>query len=312
VRARLALLATAILFSTGGAAIKACSMSSWQVATFRSAFAVVALLLAVPSTRTRWTLPVLLVGASQAATMVLFVSSTKLTTAANAIFLQSTAPLYVLVLAPLVLREPVRRSDVAFLLAFLVGLCTIFLAEAPPTTTAPDPVTGNWLALASGVAWACTVMGFRWTAREGTSFGATLLAGNVIVAIVGLPMALPLGEPTVADWSIVAFLGVFQIALSYALLSIGMREVPALEASLLMLLEPALNPAWAWIVHGERVAPAALAGGGIVVATTVAKTAVDARRTRLSATAAGPAAARACAAGGTHATSPAARDRAGS
>jgi len=176
-------------------------------------------------------------------------------------------------------------------------------------------VTGNWLALASGVAWACTVTGFRWTAREGTSFGATLLAGNVIVAVVGLPMALPVAGATAADWTIVAALGVFQIALSYALLSIGMREVPALEASLIMLLEPALNPAWAWLVLGERVGTTTLAGGGIVLATTVVKTAVDAvaRRAVVSGEVAGPVdPARAAVEAGTRAASPAARDRADS
>ena len=291
-RARLALHLTAVHFSTGGAAVKACSLGSWQVATFRSAVAVAALLITVPSTRTRWTLPVCLVGASQAATMILFVTSTKLTTAANAIFLQSTAPLYVLVLAPLVLREPVRRTDVVFLVAFLVGLCTIFFGDAPSAATAPNPALGNVLAVASGVTWALTVTGFRFAAREGSTFGATLLAGNVIVAVVGLPLALPVVGATTADWTFIVFLGVFQIALSYALLSIGMREVPALEASLLMLLEPALNPVWAWLVHGERVGAATLVGGAVVVATTALKAIVDWRLYAVPAGAPSPASAR--------------------
>ncbi len=277
-RARLALLATALLFSTGGAAVKACSLGSWQVAAFRSAFAVAALLIAVPSARARWTPPVFVVGVSQAATMILFVTATKLTTAANAIFLQSTAPLYVLVLAPLVLREPVRRTDVVFLVAFVVGLCTIFFADAPAAATAPNPALGNVLAVASGVTWALTVIGFRWTAREGVGLGTTWLAGNLIVMLIGLPMALPVGGATATDWTIIAFLGVFQITLAYAFMSIGMREVPALEASLIMLVEPALNPVWAWLVHGERVGAATLAGGAMIVATTAAKTIVDARR----------------------------------
>jgi drug/metabolite transporter (DMT)-like permease len=272
VRARLYLLATAILFSTGGAAVKACGLGSWQVAGLRSAIAVAALLIAVPSTRARWTLPVLVVGGSQALTMISFVTATKLTSAANAIFLQSTAPLYVVLLAPILLREPVRRSDVAFLAAFVVGLGTIFLGDRSPTATAPNPALGNWIAAASGVAWAFTVIGFRWTARDPASFGAALLAGNVIVALVALPLGWPITGATPADWAIVAFLGVVQIGLAYALLSIGMREVPALEASLLMLLEPVLNPLWTWIVHGERVGPASLVGGGIVLAATAART----------------------------------------
>lgn len=276
-RARLYLLATALLFSTGGAAIKACGLGSWQVAGLRSAFAVAALLIAVPSARARWTRPVAVVGVSQAATMLLFVASTKLTTAANAIFLQSTAPLYVLLLAPLLLRERVRGADVAFLGAFVAGLALIVLGEASPSATAPDPAVGNWLAVASGVAWACTVMGYRWAARDPTTFGAAWLAGNVIVTVVALPLGWPIVGATSTDWAIVAFLGVFQIGLAYALLGMGMREVPAFEASLLMLLEPVLNPIWTWLVHGERVGSASLAGGAVVLAATVAKMAVDAR-----------------------------------
>jgi drug/metabolite transporter, DME family len=274
-RARLALLATALLFSTGGAAVKACRLGSWQVIALRSLFAVAALLVAAPSTRGRWTSRVVFVGVTQAATMILFVSATKLTTAANAIFLQSTAPLYVLALAPLVLREPIRRRDVAFLVAFAVALLTIFFGEAAPSTTAPNPALGNWLATASGFAWACTVIGFRLTARDPATFGPALLAGNVIAALVSLPLALPITDARATDWAIVAYLGVFQIGLAYALLSIGMREVPALEASLLMLLEPVLNPVWTWLVHGERPGMATLVGGAIVLGATAVKTIVD-------------------------------------
>jgi len=93
-----------------------------------------------------------------------------------------------------------------------------------------------------------------------------------------LPFGWPIVGASTADWAIVAFLGVFQIGLAYALLGTAMREVPALEASLLMLLEPVLNPVWTWLVHGERVGAASLVGGTIVLMATVAKTAVDTRR----------------------------------
>jgi drug/metabolite transporter (DMT)-like permease len=213
--------------------------------------------------------------------MLLFVSSTKLTTAANAIFLQSTAPLYVLLLAPVLLREPVSRTDLCFVAAFLGGLAIIFVGDASPTATAPNPALGNWLGVASGVAWASTVMGYRWAARDPSVFGAALLAGNVIVALVAIPLGWPI-TATAHDWAIVAFLGVFQISLSYAFLAIAMREVPALEASLLMLLEPVLNPVWTWLVHGERVGVASLVGGAIVLVTTAVRTWLDAVETRRS------------------------------
>jgi len=279
-RARLYLLATAVLFSTGGAAVKACSLSNWQVAGLRSATAVLALLVAVPSTRARWTWPVVAVGASQAMTMISFVTATKLTTAANAIFLQSTAPLYVLLLAPFLLREPIRPRDLGFLAAFGVGLGVIFLGDRTPSATAPDPALGNLIAAGSGLAWAFTVMGFRWTARDPRTFGAALLAGNVIVALVALPLGWPIAGARPTDWAIIAFLGTVQIGLAYALLSVAMREVPALEAALLMLLEPVLNPVWTWLVHGEHVGSASLAGGAIVLAATAARTWIDAVETR--------------------------------
>ena len=107
---RYGVLAAALLFSTGGAAIKACSLTGWQVAGFRSGVAAVALWLLVPGARRQWNWRTLLAGIFYAATLILFVTANKLTTSANAIFLQSTAPLYLLLLGPLVLREPVRRE----------------------------------------------------------------------------------------------------------------------------------------------------------------------------------------------------------
>src|SRR5690242_14132764 len=108
IRQRLMLLAAATLFSTGGAAIKAASVSSWQVASFRSAVASVTLLLLFPAARRLANWRLWPVGLAYSGTLVLFVLSTRLTTAANAIFLQSTAPLYLLALAPLLLHEHIR------------------------------------------------------------------------------------------------------------------------------------------------------------------------------------------------------------
>ena len=105
--------AAALLFSTGGAAIKACSLSSWAVASFRSGIAAVVLWLLLPGARRGWTWRTILIGAVYAATLILFVLANKSTTSANAIFLQSTAPLYLLLLGPLVLREPIRKADLA-------------------------------------------------------------------------------------------------------------------------------------------------------------------------------------------------------
>ena len=161
-RARLMVLAAAVLFSTGGAAIKATSLSGWQVASFRSGFAALALLAFLPRSRRLPTSPMWLVGVVYAATLVLFVTATKLTTSANAIFLQDTSPLYVLLLSPFVLGERVRRADVLFMLALAAGLLAFFLGHHQPLDTAPNPFLGDLVAAASGVTWAATIIGLRW------------------------------------------------------------------------------------------------------------------------------------------------------
>ena len=117
VRSRLALLAAAALFSTGGAAFKAVTLTAWQVAGARSAVAAVVLLLAIPEARGKWTWRMVPVAAAYAATLVLFVVANRLTTSANAIFLQSAAPLYVLLMGPLLLHEPVQRSHLFYMAA---------------------------------------------------------------------------------------------------------------------------------------------------------------------------------------------------
>ena len=110
-QARLQLVFAALLFSTGGAAIKASTLSGWQVASFRSGVAALTLLLLVPAARRGWGWRPALVGVAYAATLILFVTANKLTTSANTIFLQATSPVYLLLLGPLFLKEPVRRSD---------------------------------------------------------------------------------------------------------------------------------------------------------------------------------------------------------
>src|SRR5437867_1071975 len=160
-RSRLEIFAAAALFSTGGAAIKACTLSGWQLASFRSGVAALAVLVMLPASRRLPRGRALAVGAAYATTMILFVRANKLTTAANSIFLQSAAPLYVLLLAPWLLREKIRPRDLGFMAAIGAGLAMFFIGEQTPYASAPDPLSGNILAALSGVAWALTVIGLR-------------------------------------------------------------------------------------------------------------------------------------------------------
>ena len=280
--ARLEVLAAAALFSSGGALIKAIHFSGWQVASFRSTVAAVALFLLLPEVRRRPTLRVLGIGVAYASTMILFVLSNKMTTSASAIFLQSTAPLYVLLLSPWLLHEKIRSRDLVFMAVLALGLGLFFVGFDPVSATAPNPKLGNVLALASGVAWALTIMGLRDLGKRGGSGGgswgpAAAFWGNIFAALGCLPMALPAGPSRPTDWLLVAVLGVFQIALAYVFLLRGIKNVGAFEASLLLLLEPVLNPVWAWMVHGERPGAWSMAGGAVILLSTVVKSWVDGR-----------------------------------
>lgn len=282
-RARLLVLASAVLFSTGGAAIKSTTLTSWQVASFRSGVAAVAILIMLRGARRLPDRATWLVGAIYAATMVLFVTANKLTTAANAIYLQGTAPLYILLAAPLLLREPVKKADLLFMGSLAVGLGAFFMGQEPASGTAPNPPLGNIAALASGLTWAGTVIGLRWLGRRANGVNATqpsLVAGNLLACLGTLPLALPLGEVAATDVGIILFLGVFQIGLAYVCLSGGIGQVPALETSLLLLLEPVLNPVWAWLVHGEAPSDWAIVGGAIIMAATAVRTMWDVRAAR--------------------------------
>lgn len=270
---RLQILGAALLFSTGGAAIKACSLSSWQIASFRSGVAALALLLLLPGSRRWWQPRSLAVGAAYAATMVLYVSANKLTTAANTIFLQSTAPIYLLLLGPWLIREKVRRRDLAFVAILALGMILFFLGVEPPQQTAPAPAIGNALGAAAGFTWALTILGLRWLGRRdgqtGTETEASVVAGNLIAFVCCLPLAWPVENSRSLDWVLIGNLGVFQIALAYLFLTRGIRGVSALEASLLILLEPVLNAFWAWLVHGEQPGPWSLAGCALILGSTL-------------------------------------------
>ena len=270
-RARLFVLAAALLFSTGGAAIKLSTLSSWQIAGFRSGLAAAVLWLALPAWR-HLDRAALAAGAAYASSMILYVTANTLTTAANAIFLQTTAPLYVLVLAPWLLGERNRRSDLWVAALMASGLLLLFSAAEAPIATAPDPRRGNIVAAVSGLAWAATLMGLRWLAQHPTGTGrdrggAAVIAGNVMAFLVCLPWALPVESVRpVFDVAVVSYLGVFQIGLAYFCLVRGVQGVRAVEVSLLLVLEPILNAAWAWLIHGEAPTPQAAAGCGLILA----------------------------------------------
>lgn len=270
---RLLLVCAALLFSTGGAAIKATTLNSWQTAGFRSLAAAIALVALLPEARRGWSMRIVPVAAAYASCLILFVHSTKLTTAANAIFLQSTAPAWLLILSPWLLKERIGRAEWLHAAALSVGMALFFLGADVPNSTAPDPVSGNFYATVSGLAWALTIAGLRWLSKkqEQPAGLPMVVLGNLFAFLFCAPMALPLAHSTPLDWGVILYLGLVQIGLAYLCLTRGMRHIPAFEAATILLLEPVANPVWAFLLHGERPSSLAVAGGAVILFSTLLK-----------------------------------------
>ena len=276
---RLRVVAAAVLFSTGGAAIKLCGFGPWQLAAGRALVAACAILVLIPEARRGWSWRSVVVGVAYAGAGLFFILANKLTTAASAIFIQATHPLFILALAPLLLHEHVTRHDLEYMALLVVGMALLLSAPGRHFATAPDPALGNIFAAACAVSWALTLIGYRWVARRPGTRGpdaagdhapiaAAAVTGNVIVFLVAFPIALPLTPGTQRDWVVVAYLGVFQLALAYVFLSRAVAAVRALEVSLVGLVEPVLSSVWAWLIHGETPGPRVVAGGAVILAAT--------------------------------------------
>jgi len=267
-RSRLAVFAAAALFSTGGAAIKGTTLTPFQVAGFRSAVAALTLALLLPEARRGFSRSLLPSAFAYAGTLICFVVATKWTTSAAAIFLQSTAPVWVLVLAPLVAREPIRARDLRYVGLAAAGLLLVFFGSDEVTATAPRPALGNASALASGLFYALLMLSLRLLAREPSgvdrSLPATVL-GNAFAFLLCLPLALPIAAWTARDLLAILYLGAIQIGFAYWLFTRALRVLPALEVSLLVLLEPVLNPLWTWWLLGERPSRLAAIGGVVML-----------------------------------------------
>jgi len=193
-----------------------------------------------------------------AATVLSFVFATKLGTAANAIFLQSTAPFHVALLGHFLLRQRLRVWDYPTLALIFVGMLLFFGRDI-----SLDQFQANALGLFSGLTFAGFILCMRVSPRKNTSL-AFIIWGNVFAFLLTLPF-FPHFTLDASAFTLLATLGVFQLALPYFLYSIAAPHVGALETSLIFLLEPLLNPIWVYWAMGEKIGPTVFVGGGLIV-----------------------------------------------
>lgn len=242
----------------GGVLIKSVDWNPLAIAGSRSAVASLYLLLALGLPRVRFTWPVAGAALCYAGTMLTFVPATRLTTAANAILLQYMAPVHVAVLAPRFLGEPTTRRDWLALGAALLGMTFFFWGEV-----SSQGRLGNALALASSFFFAGTAMCMR-KIKDGQGPQAILL-GNVITALFCLPAYFHGPFPGGASLCWIMLLGVVQTGVPYQLYALAIRQVRAMEAILVPMIEPVLNPVWVFLIIGERPSAKALVGGAVVL-----------------------------------------------
>lgn len=249
----------ALLWSTGGIFIKAVSDSALKVSFYRSIFAAITLLLVFrrDAISVKPSASFITAVLSYGACLTTFVVATKLTTAANAIFLQYAGVIWVLLLSPIVLREPMRRRDVIAIVGAMCGMALFFVGKFETRG-----MTGNAMALLSSFFFATMILALR---RNHEGSRAAVTWGNVVLALALLPFVANDLALTTKSLLALLFLGIFQIGLAYACFVKGLQHVTATQASLTGMLEPVMNPIWVLLFLGERPSTFAIAGGVIVL-----------------------------------------------
>jgi len=259
-------LAAAVLWSTGGLFIKWVTLSGLELSFGRSLLA--AITVAIFTRREGFGLNFVTALASllYAALLLLFVLATKETTAANAIFLQYTAPVYLLIFEPLFYKEKFRSRDLIVVIFCVLGMSLFFVGKLRP-----QDVTGNLLALASGLCFACYFLLLRHTKSRAVNRASSVIYGNLLLVVIAAPAALKvLPHISKGDTVGIVYLGVVQIGIAYTLFTVAMaRGVRSLDAGIVGYVEPVLNPIWVFLAIGERPTSWAILGGAIIVVAVV-------------------------------------------
>lgn len=271
--APLLLIIASVMWSFGGVLIKSIDWSPMAIAGTRSAIASLVLAACFGWPRSGFSRVQLAAALAYASTVIAFVFAVRWTTAANAIFLQYTAPVYVAALSQRLLGERPLRSDWALIGLALVGIALFFFDDLT--------LTGLWgigAALVSGACFGAMILLLR--RQRDASPGTAVLLGNLIAAVVALPWMMRGPFPSTTGWVALGVLGAFQLGLSYVLYSIAIQRVTAIEAAVLPLLEPVLTPLWVMLMVGERPGGWALIGATLVLGAVLSRALLSVLRRR--------------------------------
>ncbi len=261
-----------MLWSTGGLFIKLTTVDAFTVNAGRSLFAAITVAVFTFRKGLKPDLFTLLTSLLYAGTLSCFVYANKTTTAANAIFLQYTAPIYILIFSPLILKEKFRFSDLITVVVCIAGMSLFFLEEQSSVNSlAPNVFLGNIAALFSGVFFGLYFIFLRHPRSLAKNPAISVFYGNLIIVILMLPFLISNPpQPTLTDFGAIAYLGIFQIGIAYILFTNGIASgVRSLDASIIGFVEPLLNPVWVFLFVGEKPAIWAIFGGVIILSAVI-------------------------------------------
>lgn len=251
-------LIAALLWSSGGLFIKLISLNAMQLSFFRCSIAALTFALLFRKQIFLFSKLTIINSIFYAIVLISFVIATKTTTAANAIFLQATAPIYVLIFEPIINKTRYEKINVITVAVCVIGMFLFFVGEIDP-----GQLEGNLVALVSGITFAAFFLGMK--KNEPKYQHSSIFWGNILVTLICIPFLFSLEMIEVTDVWMVSFLGVFQIAIAYAFFSSGLKRIYAVEASIISMIEPVLNPVWVFIGYGEIPSVTAIIGGLIIL-----------------------------------------------
>ncbi len=270
-KAIILVLVAAVLWSTSGLFIKIIDLNPFTIAGSRGFIAALMMLVLMNKRLNfNWSLPQVAGGLCYAGAMITFVVATVMTTAANAILLQYTMPVFTALFGLWLLKERVTRFDWAVIFIVVGGMALFFLDELTL-----DGLWGNIIAIISAIFFALLIIFMRM--QKSGSPVETAILGNVITFCICLPFIIQ-EPPTGVSILPLSYLGIIQLGLPFVLYSAAIKYVTAIDAVLIQTIEPLLNPIWVFLVIGEEPGSWAIIGGAVVLITVTVRNVYTSRK----------------------------------
>jgi drug/metabolite transporter (DMT)-like permease len=273
IKAILYIVLAATLLSTGGVILKFVDMNPMAIASSRGIISAIVVWLYLKKPNFTFSKPQIIGAFSYAMMVTGFIVANKLTTATNAVVLQFTAPIWIVILGVWILKEKASWYDIVSIFIVSAGMILFFIDDVGGGTLA-----GNIVAIFSGLALAGSTIGMRMQ-KEGSPVETTLL-GHIITVIIGLPFLFSVNF-TITNIIGILLLGIFQLGIAYILYATAVKYLTALEVILIMFLEPILNPIWVMLIHGETPSKFSLIGGTIIIVTVALRSILVSKKSKI-------------------------------